>query len=471
MNDKSTIKKIGFVAVSNIIKLVSSILIGFIIPNILGLTNYGYYKVFILYLTYIGLFHFGFIDGIYLKYGGVDYKDLNRKKFRGYFSFLLNFEVALSIIGIIVSLVFIQDEKRFIFTLLFINLLAVNLTTYFQFISQITSRFKEFSTRIIILAITDIIVLAYMYFANVSDYKVYIVLLVGMNYLLLFWYIYTYREITFGKRDKLISNKEDIKSFFSTGITLLLANLATVLVLNVDKQIVEIFFEVDKFGVYSFAYSLLSMITVVVSAVGIVLYPTLKKTNQQNIARNYSKLNMIIISVVLLGLFGYFPLLWIIPKFLPDYIDSIVIFRIALPGLILTSSISAIKHNFFKITNKNNYFFLMSSLVILLNIGLNLSAYYIFGTTISIAISSIFGLSIWYIITEVYMVKIHKSSWVKNSLLIFIGMVLFYGLTSFNNYMLSGITYILSITSLVFIFNKEELIDAYLSWKKSRGEN
>ena len=74
MRSEGTIKKIGFVAFSNIIKLISSILIAFVIPNLLGLTNYGYYKVFVLYLTYIGLFHFGFIDGIYLKFGGLSYE-------------------------------------------------------------------------------------------------------------------------------------------------------------------------------------------------------------------------------------------------------------------------------------------------------------------------------------------------------------------------------------------------------------
>ncbi|MBU1145338.1 MAG: hypothetical protein KJ971_05730 [Firmicutes bacterium] len=457
MNNKSTIKKIGFVASSNIIKLVSSILIGFVVPNILGLTNYGYYKVFVLYLTYIGLFHFGFIDGIYLKYGGVDYQELDRRKFRTYFKFLLNLEVIISIIGIIVTLLFVRDEKRFIFSLLVVNLLAINLTTYFQFISQITSRFKEYSSRIIILAFTNIIVVSYMYFAKVTDYKIYVILLVAMNYLLLIWYIVTYRDITFGKKDILSSSRKDILSLFTIGIPLLLANLASTFVMMVDKQIVEIFFTVEKFGVYSFAYSMLAMITVVVSAVGVVLYPILKKTNLESIGKNYSKLNTIIISIVLIGLIGYFPLLWVIPKFLPDYIDSLIIFRIALPGLIFTSSITAIKLNFFKITNKNNYFFGISFIIILINIGLNLGAFFIFGTTVAIAISSIVGLSLWYVLTEIYMVKKHQTKWIKNSLITFIGITLFYVFSSIQNYIFSAIFYFSAIALLILVFNRKEI--------------
>lgn len=468
MKNDGTVRKIGFVAFSNIIKLVSSILIGFVIPNLLGLMDYGYYKVFVLYLTYIGLFHFGFIDGIYLKYGGIDYKDINKSKFRTYFRFLLSLETMITLIGLIVTLLFVDGEKQFIFSLLFLNLLATNLTTYYQFISQITSRFKEYSTRIIILAFTNIMIVAYMYLFDVKDYKTYVTLIVGVNYLLLMWYVYTYKDITFGRSESINKNKKDIISFFSNGIPLLLANLAATFVITVDKQIVEIFFSVEEFGIYSFAYSMLSMITVVVSAVGVVLYPTLKKTNLNNISKNYTQLNRIIIVIVLMGLMGYFPLLWIIPRFLPNYTGSLIIFRIALPGLALTSSISAIKHNFFKITNKNINFFFISLIAISLNIGLNLGAYYVYKTTTAIAISSIIGISLWYVLTEIYMVKNHHVEWKLNSVILLLGVIAFYTITIINNFIISGFIYgTLIVMIIMFVYRKEfsKVKQRYLSKK------
>ena len=457
MNNRSTIKKIGFVAFSNIIKLISSILISFFIPNILGLTNYGYYRVFILYLAYGGLFHFGLIDGIYLTFGGIDYDNLDRKKFRTYFSFLLKLESIISLIGIIFTYFFISGEKKLIFILLFVSIIATNLTNFYQFISQITGRFKEYSIIIITLSFLNIVLVALMFFSKTNDYRVYILMLVLLNYLILFAYLYIYRDITFGIREKIMVNMTNIINFFIIGIPLLLANLASTVILTVDKQIVEIFFDIKIFGIYSFAYSMLALITVVVSAVGVVLYPTLKKTNLSNIGINYSRLNIIVISFVLVGLFGYFPLLWIIPKYLPEYIGSLVIFRIALPGLILSSSISSVKLNFFKITNTTIFFFIISLLVILINLGLNLAAYFVYYSTSAIAISSIVGLAIWYILTEIYLVRKHHSKWLKNSLLIILGMTLFYFLTSFQNYVVSGIIYISLVLVLIFLFNKTEI--------------
>lgn len=463
MNDSGTIKKIGFVAFSNIIKLISSILVGFVIPNILGLTNYGYYKVFILYLTYIGLFHFGFIDGIYLKYGGKNYEELERPKFRTYSRFLLNLEAIIAIIGIFITVLFAEEDRKIIFVLLFLNLIAVNLTTYYQFISQITSRFKEYSTRLVILSIMNIVIVGVMYLLHISDYRIYIGLIVSVNYLLLFWYVYTYKEITFGKQQKVKDSKHEILFYFRTGIPLLLANLASTFVITVDKQIVEILFPVETFGVYSFAYSMLAMITVVVSAVGVVLYPTLKKTNLQNLPHNYAILNKLIIIIVLIGLVGYFPLLWIIPRYLSDYIDSLNIFRIALPGLVLTSSISAIKHNFFKITSRNSAFFLIGLAAIFINIALNLSFYYIYGTTVSIATSSVIGISIWYVTTEIYMIKKYRVNWISNAILAFTGMSGFYLITLIENYIIAGLSYTIFILLLILMNYK-----SILSFVKSK---
>jgi O-antigen/teichoic acid export membrane protein len=451
MQSEGTIRKIGFVAFSNIIKLITSVLVGFVVPSILGLTNYGYYKIFGLYLTYIGLFHFGLIDGIYLKFGGVDYDKLDKQKFRAYFKFLVYLELVISIIGVLVTIFFIQGEKQIIFLLLFLNLIAINLTSYYQFISQITSRFKEYSTRLIILSIMSILIVTLMYLLDISDYRVYVSLIVSVNYLLLFWYMYTYRDITFGRKWKLRNVYGEITFFFITGIPLLLANLTSTLVITVDKQIVEILFPVEEFGVYSFAYSMLAMINVVVSAVGVVLYPTLKKTSQDTIPKNYLNLNRLIILVVLVGLIGYFPLLWIIPKFLPDYIDSIRVFRVALPGLVLTSSIIAVKHNFFKITSNNLSFFTLGVIAIMSNIVFNLIAYYIYKSTLSIATSSVIGIIFWYITTEIYMFRKYKIAWKANALLACLGISAFYAITIIENILYSSALYTLFIMLMITI--------------------
>ena len=142
-NGKKTLLNIVKVSISNIIKLLSSVLVGFLLPKIIGVTDYGYYKTFTLYASYVGLFYFGIADGIYLKYGGMSYEELDKSTFRFYSKFLILLELIISFVGAVITLLFIPGELKFVFICLFIYLIAYNITGYFQIISQITSRFNE----------------------------------------------------------------------------------------------------------------------------------------------------------------------------------------------------------------------------------------------------------------------------------------------------------------------------------------
>lgn len=51
------------VIISNIVALLSGILVGFVVPKIMGFDDYGYFKTYALYAGYTGLLHFGISDG------------------------------------------------------------------------------------------------------------------------------------------------------------------------------------------------------------------------------------------------------------------------------------------------------------------------------------------------------------------------------------------------------------------------
>lgn len=53
MIDKKFERNVFKMFISNILIVLSGVISGFILPNILGVTGYGYYKIFNLYTTYI----------------------------------------------------------------------------------------------------------------------------------------------------------------------------------------------------------------------------------------------------------------------------------------------------------------------------------------------------------------------------------------------------------------------------------
>ncbi|MDE5715804.1 MAG: oligosaccharide flippase family protein [Anaeroplasmataceae bacterium] len=456
---KKFIQNFIIVLISNGLTILSGILVGFIIPKIMGVTDYGYYKTFTLFSSYIGLFHFGFIDGIYLYFAGKEYKDLDKFKFRTYSRFLFLIELGVTLLVSLVALSFIGTSSMLIFLFVALNVLAINITTYFEFISQITMRFKQLSIRSIIkctATAVSVIVLYLLYkFSNyIPTYQIYVIIVLGINYILALWYIISYRELVFGKSHKFKEEWPAIKSFFKVGMPLLLANLIAQLVFVIDQQFVNILFSKEDYATYAFAYNMVNLITVATGAISTVLYPTLKRMNPETIKNNYARINAYLMIFVFFCMIIYYPLDIFIRHYLKDYISSLQIFRIILPGLAISSSISVIKYNCYKTFGKVKNYFVKSLLVLVLSIVANVIVYLLFKNMHSISIVSLGVLLVWYILVESYFIRTYKVHWIRNLLYLFVMIAAFYGISFIPNiYMACGI-YLLSwigITCVMYI--------------------
>ena len=144
---KRTIKDILKIVISNLCVILSGVLTSFVLPKMIGVEDYGNYKIFSLYCTYVDLLQLGIMDGIYLYYGGKDYDELDKSKFRFYTKFFLVFQATVTAIMTLICACFLKSDYRFIFLCLSLFIFAYNITYYFQVISQITQRFTELAVR------------------------------------------------------------------------------------------------------------------------------------------------------------------------------------------------------------------------------------------------------------------------------------------------------------------------------------
>ncbi len=461
-----TIKDVINVSISNLVKLFSGVLVGFLLPKIIGISDYGYYKTFTLYASYVGLFGIGIVDGIYLKYGGKSYHDLDRKKFRLFSKVIIVIQLLFCFLGIIVALILFEDDLSFIFICVAVYLFVGNVTGYYQIISQITGRFTELSFRNIIYSVlTAISVLALWlagrFFHLEISYRYYTFLYVAIFALLAIWYSYTYRDITFGKSSKLSNQLNEIACFIKSGIPLLIANLCSTLVLTLDRQFVNILFDNTTYAIYAFAYNMLALVTTATGAISTVIYPVLRNKSNDELIKQYPELISLILVIVFVCLLGYFPLCWFVDLFLPQYHDSLAIFRIIFPGLSISSAITIVMHNYYKIIGENMRYFIYSVLALFISTIANYCAYTIWKTTASISIASVFTLIVWYIIVERYFVKRFKIPWVKNILYLVTMLLAFYVITGTSNYYIGFIVHTLVSITITFLFNKKRVVDLY----------
>ena len=466
---KKTFKSIVAVTISNIFTIVAGIFVGFFVPKILSVSDYGFYKTFTLYVGYVGLASLGIIDGIVLKYGGTNYENIDKAKFRSYFLWYLIINAFFSFLILIIGFFIFQGPYKIVLLFFGIDLIAANFTGYYQYISQICMRFKELTTRNIIkslLTVSGVLVLYILKLYSVANYWIYILIVVLCNYALTFWYLFTYREISFGRSLGLSKTFKDVLGFIKIGFPLFFSLLCSSLVLTIDRQFVNIFFENDVYALYAFAYNMLSLITVATSAISTVIYPTLKRSNENDLVKNYHLLVALDIIFVSFCLTGYFVLSWFVPWFLPKYVDSLPIFRIILPGLVISSSITVIMHNYYKTFGMSLSYFVISVIVLIISLSANFVSYFVWGTTVSISWASIVTISIWYVCAQCFLSKKKNLPFVKNTLYLIVVVTSFYFVSIIGIWYIGLLVYLGLFVLTTCLFYFRELKQVFCLFKR-----
>lgn len=448
---------------SNILQMVSGVLVGLLLPKIIGVSDYGYYKTFTLYSSYVGLLHFGFSDGIYLKYGGEKYEKLNKEKFRFYSASMIFMEVVISLIILAFSISFLRTEYKFIFICIAIYLVANNVTSYFQMISQITKRFTELSLRNVIQSFFISVSIVVLWIIRESlkvniSYRIYTVIYVSIYTILATWYLLTYKEIVFGSK----KNSSSLTEFFSLiqmGFPLMLSNLCLTLLITIDSQFVNILFDTDTYAIYAFAYNLLALITTALNAISTVLYPVMRRARGRAVKKSYPVLNMLIMVLVAFCIAVFFPLSWFVNFFLPKYTQSIAIFRVILPGLIFSSATTLVIHNYYKVEGKTFTFFVQSLGVLAIACLSNTVAYALWHTPQSISWASVFVMLLWYLIADKYISKEYDANTTKNLIFSLVVTVTFYMISLVQNIIIGFVLYLIVLVIVIMLFYKNTILD------------
>lgn len=447
MGKRSFSKDLSLTMLSNMVVLFGGIITGFIVPKAIGVDEYGLYKLFSLYMTYGALMHFGFVDGILLRYGGADYEELDKPRFRMYSRCFIGLETALAAVLLVGIQLLMPQEHKLLFSLLAVNVLVVNLVAYYQYVSQATMRFRELSARKILLSVMKIAVILLLILLRslgvISEIRAvaYCAGLTLADLIVLLMYLRTYRSITIGSADHFAEHKADFLALFRDGVILTVSYEAAAIIFSLDRQFVSVLYDNRTYGVYSFAYNLIGMVITVVNAVSLVLFPTLRRLKEGQVMKTFTD-GMGAISMVAFGaVLGYQPLCALIQWILPEYAHSLAYLRIIFPGLALSCSISVIMFTFYKVLNRHVVYFKVCCAVLVIAAALNWGAYQLFHTPESISVASIVSLLIWYCLCLRFFVVHYGVPWKRHLAYILVLMAAFYGLSRIANEALSWLGY------------------------------
>lgn len=344
------LKKLSYSFMANIFSALTSVLMILVLPKVMSMEAYGIWQLFIFYFTYVGFFHFGWTDGIYLRYGGAYYDKLDRKVFSGQFWLLCLFVVIECLLAnIFLVYGFVEDDILFlIFKVASISGVFLILLSFANFVLQLTNRIKEYARNILLERFTLLALIIACVVAGKVQYEEIIYTNLISNFLVMCIALYVIRDLIFTKTDNITNALKEAGKNISAGSKLMLSNIAGMLILGIIRFGISQGWDIVTFGKVSLTLSISNFLMVFISAVSVVLFPILKRINQDRLAEIYLVLRRVS-SYSLLGLLiTYYPLNFILIQWLPKYSDSLFYMGMLLPICVFESKMQMVVNTYLK---------------------------------------------------------------------------------------------------------------------------
>ena len=355
MNSKAInfIKDFSYILISNLISLIVSILVVLIIPKLVGVEEYGYWQLYLFYASYVGFMHFGWSDGIYLRYGGKKYSELDKMLFFSQFYMLVLSQIIIASIIALVAILFLTDQNRsFIMCMTSISLLILNIRQMLLLILQGTDRIKEYARATIIGRIVYFFTIIFFLIIGIREYQLMIVADLIGNIISLFFAMYYCKEIVFNRVTLFYFSFKEAINNISAGIKLTVANIASTLIIGVVRFGIERSWDVATFGRVSLTLSVSGLMILFINAIGIVIFPILRRTHSEKLPNIYVTIRDFLMVSLLGVMFLYFPLRIFLTEWLPKYSESLIYMELIFPMSVYEGKIVLLINTYLKTLRK-----------------------------------------------------------------------------------------------------------------------
>ena len=349
-------KNVSYTVSSNIIGLLISAITVFIVPKLVGVEEYGYYQLYLFYISYVGVSYLGWCDGIYLRIGGKYYKDLDKPLYSTQFWLLGLFElVVYSVIFGISCLVSTDANRHFVVICTCVVAIAMCLRWFITFILQATARIKEYAIVTISERILFVVLVMGLMIAGYRDFYLIVIADVIAKFISMSIGVIYCRDLVFGNR--LLPVKSVVGEIYknmSAGIKLMLASLCSMLIIGVIRFCVQSHWDIATFGKVSLTLSLSNMVVTAINAIAVVIYPMLRRTGDDKLPTIYGVMRIMLMGLIFGGIIFYYPAQKLLGLWLPQYAESLRYAAILLPICAYESKMSMLINTYFKTLRLEN---------------------------------------------------------------------------------------------------------------------
>lgn len=382
-----------FAFTAQAISLIVSCSTNLVLPKVLSVSGYSYWQLFLFYCTYVPCLALGLNDGIYLRYGGMHRQELNKDDVKSQLVVGLLYQLLL---GGILSIIFISfsnsEERRVLFLLVLVYYLFYTGHNFIGFIFQAINETNIYSKSIIIVRIiffTAQVLLMLIGFKNANTYIFFYIISTSIAFVYL---LLMFRpELSLGTFSLQRGINQSLISM-RVGVSLMLANICSLLILGVCRQIIDMRWGLIAFGKVSFSLTLMNFALTFITQISLVLFPALRRLSSKAVRQYYIKLNRGLFYLLPLMYIAYLPLGFLLKLWLPKYTASINYLAIVLPICYFDSKMNLIGNTFFKVLNKQVLLLKVNVITIILSAVICFLAAYIFNSMYLVIIGMVIAI-------------------------------------------------------------------------------
>ena len=453
---KNILENITYTFTANILTMLISVIMTLILPKFLGVTDYSYYQLYIFFVSYVGFFHFGWIDGIYLKIGGMEYSDLEKSNYITQFWMLNALEIVIAAIISIFALFTIKNiDKSLVMIATSVCGVITILRTYLLFILQSTNRIKEYAKytrldRFIYFALVIIFL-----FLGFNNYKIILYIDIFSKLVALILCVNKMKDIVFGKLNISKNILFEIFENISIGIKLMLANIASTLIIGVIRFGIQRNWDIETFGKISLTLNISNLLMTFINAVAVIMFPLLRREEESNLPRIYTILRNTLMIFLYMMLIFYYPIKLILSTWLPQYEDSLRYMALLFPICIYESKMSMLINTYLKSFRKEKSMLIINTISLILSLIVTILSVFILNNLTLAILSIVFLLGFRCVIGELVLTKIMNILIYKDIILETVLTAIFIISSWFINNMFCSIIYTCFYLIYVFIKRKD----------------
>ena len=356
LEKKSFLKTSAYAVFSQLVSLVCGLATSLLLPKVMGVDQYGYWQYFFLYSSYVGILHFGFNDGVYLKLGGKRFTDINKSEI---YPQLLLISALQIVIGLAVGTygyLFQDGPYKEIAYFLSLYIIVENIYKTLSFVLMSTDGMQYYSKTVIIDKASFILFL-FIFLVLLHQYS--------FEYVITVYLLARVVALTcvFGHYGKICTSQVmpivlTTKNLFAvwnnmaTGVSLTISNLLSTFIIGSGRFFVEYSWGISVFAKISFAVSLSMFVLTFISQIGLVLFPYLCRMDSEKQSRLLDVLTFTVGLFAFCCFIGFVPLNFIVKEWLPKYEESLGYLMLLCPIALFETRMVLIYTTYFKTLKK-----------------------------------------------------------------------------------------------------------------------